>query len=182
VSLCNYRRISESFAHQAFQNVIQPTIHIHIPQNAKRKIMPDKKERDCWWAFLAGQPESDWNPPKKPQSDASPKKRYNYRRDYSSDSDAMEDLDPPQETWHINDEGEVKLALNDDSIESLPTPSSTPVPFEPQDEAQMHDQSSSQDQVGHLIFKPREPTPSLIAYVDHVSQTFHHAPISIHSK
>ena len=30
-----------------------------------RKIMPDKKERDLWWAFLSGRPEREWNPPKK---------------------------------------------------------------------------------------------------------------------
>lgn len=29
--------------------------------------MPDKKERDLWWAFLSGRPEREWNPPKKPK-------------------------------------------------------------------------------------------------------------------
>jgi hypothetical protein len=26
--------------------------------------MPDKKNRDAWWAFLEGAPESVWNPPR----------------------------------------------------------------------------------------------------------------------
>jgi hypothetical protein len=29
--------------------------------------MPDKKDRDLWWAFLSGRPEEEWNPPKKPK-------------------------------------------------------------------------------------------------------------------
>lgn len=29
--------------------------------------MPDKKDRDLWWAFLSGRPEREWNPPKKPK-------------------------------------------------------------------------------------------------------------------
>ncbi len=29
--------------------------------------MPDKKDRDLWWAFLSGKPEREWNPPKKPK-------------------------------------------------------------------------------------------------------------------
>ncbi|PIL36928.1 hypothetical protein GSI_00618 [Ganoderma sinense ZZ0214-1] len=46
------------------KNSVQPTIHVHIP-NSSAKLMPDRKERELWWAFLAGRPESEWNPPKK---------------------------------------------------------------------------------------------------------------------
>ena len=28
--------------------------------------MPDRKERDQWWAFVSGKSEMEWNPPKKP--------------------------------------------------------------------------------------------------------------------
>lgn len=27
-----------------------------------QKIIPDRKNRDAWWAFLEGAPESAWNP------------------------------------------------------------------------------------------------------------------------
>jgi hypothetical protein len=27
-------------------------------------MIPDKKNRDAWWAFLEGAPESVWNPPR----------------------------------------------------------------------------------------------------------------------
>jgi len=168
VSLYYHRENSDTFVYCALQNVIQPTIHIHMPQSAKHKVMPDKKERDCWWAFLSGQPESDWNLPKRPKS---VKKSHNYRRDYSPESDSADDLDPPQETWHINEEGEVQLVPNNDSVEALPTPSSTPAPSEPPGEAddQLYKQPSS-GQPRPLIFKSREPTPSLFAHMDCVSQ------------
>jgi hypothetical protein len=158
-----------SFVYYIFQNAIQPTIHIHIPQNARHKIMPDKKERGCWWAFLAGRSEADWNPPKKQKPDAS-RKRHSYGRDYSPESDSAEGLQPTQETWHINDEGEVELALSNDPTESLPTPSGTPAPPEPPGEALglLYDQSTSHEPP---TLKQREPTPSLITCIDQVSDT-----------
>jgi hypothetical protein len=133
------------------------------------KIMPDKKDRDCWWAFLAGQPEADWNPPKKPKSDASLRRKLNYGRGISLESDLAEDLQSLQETWHINDEGDVELALSNDPIESLPTPSSTPAPPEPLGQAVDHF-STTQDPHMPPSLIQREPTPSLMAYVDHVSR------------
>jgi hypothetical protein len=41
-------------------NISQPTTH---PQQAGpfQKMVPDKKSRDAWWAFLEGAPESVWN-------------------------------------------------------------------------------------------------------------------------
>ena len=157
------------FVHSTSQNVLQPTIHIHIPQNAKHKIIPEMRQRDCWWAFLAGRPESDWNPPKKSKSDASLRRRHYYGRYSSPDSDAAENLKSPQETWHINDEGEVKLALSDNFTESLPTPSGTPAPSERSGEAVNH-LSAVQDQNVPPILVQREPTPSLMAHVDQASQ------------
>jgi len=53
---CNFRK-----------NLDQPTIHVEYAPGASHKIMPDKKERDLWWAFLSGKPEREWNPPKKPK-------------------------------------------------------------------------------------------------------------------
>jgi hypothetical protein len=129
--------------------------------------MPDKKERDCWWAFLAGRPESDWNPPKKTKTDANARKRHSYRRDHSPATYPEEDLQSTHETWHINDEGEVELVLSKDPSESLPTPSSTPVPSEPPALDHMHNQGTSYIPP---MLKQREPTPTLLAYMDHVSQ------------
>ncbi|KAK7060464.1 hypothetical protein VNI00_001229 [Paramarasmius palmivorus] len=49
------------------KNITQPTIHVAIPEQATSKVMPDIQDRAMWWEFLAGKPESEWNPPKKPK-------------------------------------------------------------------------------------------------------------------
>ncbi|KAF8351591.1 survival motor neuron interacting protein 1-domain-containing protein [Amanita rubescens] len=57
IHFCNFRK-----------NLDQPTIHVeYTPGGAGRKTMPDKKDRDLWWAFLSGKLETEWNPPKKPK-------------------------------------------------------------------------------------------------------------------
>ncbi|KAF8631586.1 hypothetical protein AX15_002336 [Amanita polypyramis BW_CC] len=54
---CNFRK-----------NFNQPTIHVeYVSERGNKKVMPDKKERDLWWAFLSGKPEREWNPPRKPK-------------------------------------------------------------------------------------------------------------------
>lgn len=131
--------------------------------------MPDKKERDCWWAFISGRPESEWNPPKRPKSEASLRRDRRYGRQYTPEPDSVEDQ-PGQETCHINDEGEVELALQDDPTESLPIPSGTPVPPDPADTniASSSVPPNSQNQNEPQAITPREPTPSLAAHLDHV--------------
>ncbi|THV08356.1 hypothetical protein K435DRAFT_958935 [Dendrothele bispora CBS 962.96] len=47
------------------QNLTQPTIHVDISSSSNRKLMPDKQERALWWEFLAGKPQTIWDPPKK---------------------------------------------------------------------------------------------------------------------
>jgi len=152
------------------KNAVQPTIHIHIPQTPKHKLMPDKTRRDCWWAFLAGHPESDWNPPKKIKPDTHLNKRYKYRQDYSPEADDDKDREAPRETWHINNDGEVELAYENDPAESLPTPSGTPAPSEPsikEPDLSSHINVERENTSPNPIFKRREPTPTLAAYLDH---------------
>jgi hypothetical protein len=74
IRFCNFRKVifsavMKSISHiKIFQNLNQPTIHVeYAPGGAGRKTMPDKKDRDLWWAFLSGKPEIEWNPPKKPK-------------------------------------------------------------------------------------------------------------------
>ncbi|KAF9268149.1 hypothetical protein L218DRAFT_853784 [Marasmius fiardii PR-910] len=50
------------------KNLSQPTIHVENPPSGSARVMPDIKERALWWEFLAGKPESEWNPPKKMKS------------------------------------------------------------------------------------------------------------------
>ncbi|KIL00058.1 hypothetical protein PAXRUDRAFT_130783 [Paxillus rubicundulus Ve08.2h10] len=45
------------------KNLTQATIHVHFdPPGARQMTMPEKKDRDAWWKFLTGHPESAWSP------------------------------------------------------------------------------------------------------------------------
>lgn len=139
--------------------------------------MPDKRERDLWWAFLAGRPEADWNPPRKPTQNSYVKKSRKIGKGMRAFSDDP-DSDTPEapalhrETWHINDEGEVELASIVDPLESLPTPSGTPVPpdlpAEGDCDSPSNNQVTSDKQQDPLAWKPREPTPSLMRHINNV--------------
>ncbi|TFL00545.1 hypothetical protein BDV98DRAFT_104469 [Pterulicium gracile] len=157
------------------QNILQPTIHVTVPPTVHgRKIMPDKKQRGQWWAFLEGRPQSEWNPPKKAS-----KQKDNFSqgmRGFSSER-VVEDMhndthlpyDNSQETWRINDEGEVEKALIVDPTDSLPTPSGTPAPIDPQ----AMDYTSAAVSVTEAAPAPTtqstalRPTLSLLSQIDH---------------
>jgi hypothetical protein len=132
--------------------------------------MPEKKERDLWWAYLAGKPESDWNPPKMPKQSPKPKasKRRRGMRGFADDAGSYEC--PQQESWQ-NDEGEVEKVLRVDPVESLPTPTCSPEP--PEASTSRADQlvgpSSTMLHVQRpTVLKPREPMPSLLKHIDQV--------------
>jgi len=120
--------------------------------------MPNMRERDLWWAFLSGRPESEWNPPPKP------KKMKTYgMRGFSAD-------EPPpraaaQETWLINEEGEVELSQRADTANSLPIPTEQPT-------GQGESLPDAARETASLTSQPREPTPSLLKHIDEV----HSAP------
>lgn len=141
--------------------------------------MPDKKQRGQWWAFLEGRPQSEWNPPKKAS-----KQKDNFSqgmRGFSSER-VVEDMhndthlpyDNSQETWRINDEGEVEKALIVDPTDSLPTPSGTPAPIDPQ----AMDYTSAAVSVTEAAPAPTtqstalRPTLSLLSQIDHVCNVF----------
>jgi hypothetical protein len=116
--------------------------------------MPDKRERDFWWAFLEGRPKSEWDPQTRMKKKDSRKPKI---RAFSDDESTHADEEPvlSQETWHINDEGEVELTSTKDPSE-LPLAPETPALTE------MQETISSE-------WVPREPTPSLLRRIDHVS-------------
>lgn len=97
-----------------------------------------------------------------PKSEASVRRDRRYGRQYSPEP--VEDQ-TAQETWHINNEGEVELAMQDDAEESLPTPSGTPPPSGLIDG---NTTSTSQAQTS------REPTPSVVSQLDHVGVQYLH--------
>ncbi|KAI0663204.1 hypothetical protein C8Q70DRAFT_1042743 [Cubamyces menziesii] len=162
------------------KNSVQPTIHVRIP-DASSKIMPDKKERDLWWAFLAGRPESEWNPPKKPKQ---PKVTRWQQRNAKKGAGAIafaDDLhenaslsyDAPEnggvEAGPSNTSSEVQGdALTSDTAQSLPTPSGTPAPPDVSADVSMASEPDA-GTVGSAppVCVPREPTPMLMQHIDH---------------
>ncbi|PFH51367.1 hypothetical protein AMATHDRAFT_59071 [Amanita thiersii Skay4041] len=79
------------------KNFSQPTIHVeYTPTSTNRRIMPDKKERDLWWAFLSGKPESEWNPPKKSKASKLTQKTKSYdTQSVPTDEEPTLPYDPP---------------------------------------------------------------------------------------
>ena len=132
--------------------------------------MPDKKERDMWWAFLAGKPESDWNPPKKlKKQNPNAKKPQTYNSGLLAWSDNFSQ-GSPQESWQNNDEGEVEHVLRvdpTDPADSLPSPVGTPLSSDSfEGVGQLH--SSSHLAPIELALEPREPTTKILKLIDEV--------------
>jgi hypothetical protein len=154
------------------QNVNQPTIHIQMPpeRGPRIKLMPEKKERDLWWAYLAGNPESDWNPPKKPKQSQKTLKRRRGMRAFSDDVGSHDD--PQQEIWRVNDDGGIENVSSVDPTEPFPTPICSHGP--PESPTLGEEQLISPSMVSEAlppqttILKPREPLPSLLKHIDQV--------------
>ncbi|KAF6762190.1 hypothetical protein DFP72DRAFT_1148399 [Ephemerocybe angulata] len=125
-------------------NLNQPTSHIGPREEPGRRLMPDKKERDLWWAFLEG---------KRPG------------QGLRAWADEPEQEEPTQviiyESSLLNDEGEVEEVLKPDPSELLPTPSGTPAPSDSPDSALDHEPVDSQP-----ISIPREPSVRVLKCID----------------
>lgn len=62
---CNeWRSKFERHFHNFRGNMSQPVAIRPQPPGPFQRMIPEKKNRDAWWAFLEGAPESIWNPPK----------------------------------------------------------------------------------------------------------------------
>ena len=157
------------------QNVDQPTIHVQSrPEKESHRLMPEKKERDLWWAFLAGKPESDWNPPKKHKHSSKPTKSRRVSQGMRAFLDNVDhDMSyerPGQETTQPDDEGEAEQVLTVDHTEPLPAQTCSPVAPETLTSASS---STIQDTLPPATTpaKAREPMPSLLKHIDEVGST-----------
>ncbi|RDB22542.1 hypothetical protein Hypma_009989 [Hypsizygus marmoreus] len=161
-----WRSIYEARFRNFRRNVNQPTIGVpFIPQNGHRRLIPDKKERDSWWAYLAGKPESDWNPSKHSKKSLTPTQRRlsgQAMRGFADENDAASER-RRQESWQTNDEGEVEQVLRVDPSESLPTPTGSPAPPESGEAGPSSVTLVAQE---IMALKPREPLPSLLRHID----------------
>ncbi|KAJ7178948.1 hypothetical protein C8R46DRAFT_1071970 [Mycena filopes] len=144
-----WRALFETRYRNFRKNLAQPTIHVHRRDN--RRLLPDYKERDLWWAFLAGKPSEEWDVPKKPKGQTARKFQQRGMRAFA-DEDSMEGP-----STDISYESPEKRPMNEDTEErsQLPTPSGTPVPTE-----------IPTDLGAPPFYKPREPTPSLLRLID----------------
>lgn len=155
---------------------MQPSIHANAPSfTPGQKLTPGMKERDAWWAFLTGRPESEWDPPKKPKKEKNNREpRYDHHtegiRSYRSEYEVQYDNATPGLSY-ATEEGEVEQIVVADPTESLPTPFGSPAP---PDKASLLSEngtsngvSSSPNDTAKII--QREPTPLLLQKLDHVS-------------
>jgi len=165
-----WRKLFEEHFRNFRKNMATQTTDVH---DASQKLMPDKRERDLWWAFIAGRPESDWNPPKKPKQTPKPKGKGRNKpgkmRGFTDDQDehATDSGALSQETWRVNEEGEVELSYSQDA---------TPAPLGPHlpVDTSTGDRRANVERVlctGNEnqevpSAKMREPTPSLVSQVD----------------
>ena len=133
--------------------------------------MPEKKDRDMWWSFLAGKSESELTP--------MPKSKTKSKKLSLRGMCAWADDSPPQEYGDTiyalaqnKDEGEVEQVLREDPADTLPTPAVTPVTLEYLEELMQPSASGSAEPAQKSVnsaFKPREPTTKLLKLIDEVS-------------
>lgn len=153
------------------QNLEQPTIFVGQTHDPRRKYMPEKKERDLWWAYLEGKPDSDWNITR--NSKKQDRKRQQQHQWHGPGSTMRAWADEPEptvgadiivcESSLINDEGEVEQALSLDPAEGLPTPTGTPGPSE----APIHHKGMGSGK--SRAYSPREPSPMVLKLIDEAS-------------
>ncbi|KAJ7284023.1 hypothetical protein C8J57DRAFT_1054119 [Mycena rebaudengoi] len=131
------------------KNLVQPTTQVHHPAYSdNRKMIPDLKERDLWWAFVSGRPAMDWDPPKKPKQN----KFQRGMRAFADDTRAAPEEDPQARI------------MND-----VRPPMSTPSAISASPERTTEDAVSPVDDSSSAatpIYTPREPTPSLLRLID----------------
>ncbi|KAJ3525240.1 hypothetical protein NMY22_g10661 [Coprinellus aureogranulatus] len=125
-----------------------------------RRLFPEKKERDLWWAFLEGRAEQEWNiSPKKSKKKTQGRKVTHGLRAWADEDEHGEAAETViHESSLLNDEGEVEEALKPDPAELLPTPTGTPAP---------ESMDSSLDREGEsLLLSPREPSPRFLSLIN----------------
>jgi hypothetical protein len=128
--------------------------------------MPEKKDREMWWAFLSGKPESEWNPSKKAKGKANKQPPARGMRAWDDPSRDDFEIAGPSNSSVGNDEGEVEEVLRVNPAETLPSPVGTPVPLEHLEEPS---QPSLTLGLPEEMLKPREPTTELLRKINEVS-------------
>lgn len=139
--------------------------------------MPDKKDRDGWFAFITGEPDIVWNRP----FGQSKKIKQRKLRDRASNVSAWQDQGMQSETsasrlaqrtYGMNDEGGVDLIA---ACESSPVPSTQTVIASQSTAADVGEPKHQSIGVSPpstpplIETVPREPKPTLLRTMDNVS-------------
>lgn len=139
------------------------------PTIGSRRLMPEKKDRDKWWAFLQGKPEYEWTPV--PKSKGKHKKCWDQTSSWGMR--AWPEERPSRVVEYqsslYNDEGEVEQVLRVDPADSLPSPAGTPLPVPLEYVEEMMQPSSTGSGPADNDHRPREPTTVLLKMIDGVS-------------
>ncbi|KAF4619720.1 hypothetical protein D9613_005107 [Agrocybe pediades] len=151
------------------KNFNQPTIHVGTP--AAARLMPDKGDRDMWWSYLSGKPESEWNRSKKSQRAArlqQPRAPLTESQVQSVDDKDLPDTFPSTESQQDARHGELESVGSIDPADTLPSPEGTPVPLDYL-EALAQPSETSIGSVPETLdenYNPREPTPEVLKTID----------------
>ena len=118
----------------------QPTINVQAP--LPLNTVPGMRNRSGWWAFIAGAPELEWNPPKKPKANKD-KKFGKGMRGFGDEEDREGEFEG------VEAEG------------SLPTPHGTPSPSDKSLEDEPRTQREPTPTMLSLIDEVLFPLPGL---------------------
>lgn len=145
------------------KNLTQPTIHVRRSSLMQQSI-PEKKDREAWWNFLAGHPESEWSPAARVELRKKSKVAQHTPAVLESLRDASQGIDAvpsrgPNPTETPGDDTQTVAAANlslqlmvEPSDGNLATPMSSQDTQGPQEDAKP---------------LPREATPNRLRGIDH---------------
>ncbi|THH12227.1 hypothetical protein EW145_g100 [Phellinidium pouzarii] len=170
------------------KNSAQATIGVALPPSSRRsKIMPEKKERDNWWAFINGRPECEWNPPKKhrkpwQETNSHAESMHSWENgtsDLSQYEVSYTNDAPESEALVVNEYGEIEEDMNDidmeieaeeiSAVDSLPTPFATPQPESRYKSSNFAPELQNVQTQRKLGGKLQQPTPTLLKGMDSVN-------------
>lgn len=131
--------------------------------------MPEKDERDLWWAYLAGKPETDWNLSKKAKRLNQTLKRTQEAhgmRAWGDESSQNVSYGGTSDSWYATGEDQGNISTTDptDSLSDLSTQFAVAEDNSSTKFSEIFVKPSSS-----TFYVPREPSPVVIRGINEVS-------------
>ncbi|PPR04048.1 hypothetical protein CVT24_010623 [Panaeolus cyanescens] len=160
-----WRQQFEMRFHNFRKNFDQPTLRIGPAVELSQRLMPAKKERDLWWAFICGQPESHWNPSRNKKSKKQKAHPVNTQKLRAW---ADEPSEPPTDLPTYGPVDEDSHDATENPTGSLPSPVTTPLPLDLLEELSQPVTTSVATTPGNAPMPTyREPNTTLLKRIDH---------------